>query len=704
MMRRALLALAALAICAPAWATSYTANVVNPHGTDACGTIAITGTSTASSGNWDTTTTWTPNGTPTLSDTCTVSGINYIYDGSTATSLQWNGSITITSGLAGPSQSSINTCNSANRSLSAGVYTLTLTANSLSSTQGMVLFNGGGVLPTYSIWNHICYSELYPGSGRALVHYGSFGALDQSIEELSYNHIHAGADAVFVAALGDLEVHNNSRDGAPAGSLINSGAGPLGTLASATMTGTIGVTAVNFSSVFGVTGSTTAGGVAQPGPLIDGAGIQAGTRVVTVAVYPGTSGTLSLPPVAGFTSGETVTVYAQGNVADNTVVGYTGNAQVFVLDSAGGNPGYTLLRNASDTDTGGTYAEGAAQAFYLLQDNLLLSHATGILQVYGLTSSFPSTVNTPAAFHNAIDGAYSDLRPPATGLTSSYNFFAQQGAQSVTGQGVIEMQGSGCLFLSTFDVLLNYADPGTELMLALNSQAGTSGAPCPAFVNDTFIMLNSPMGDTTCMACFGESNAGYSDAAVNSTVANSIFYDNTTYKNSAMNCRDALTTFVTSGPLGTGIYGNDIYAPGWSGSPSTGYIKSYSPCTGFDGGTPHPYAGYSDTTINPNFGTFPANAIAAWSACALKLGGLGTEAGIFGTEMFKRYQYNYSPPYTPAQMVDCLRSMATPTNAALATAGYGGVQVGALAPAAPSGPTGFICVGFCAVQIARLEQ
>jgi len=165
-------------------------------------------------------------------------------------------------------------------------------------------------------------------------------------------------------------------------------------------------------------------------------------------------------------------------------------------------------------------------------------------------------------------------------------------------------------------------------------------------------------------------------------VKNSIVYNNTANKYTGIQCRDQQTTFASTGPSGVGIYGNDLWAPGWAGS-GAGYLASYSPCTNF--GTGHPNSAYNDTNLNPNFRTLPANAVAAWSRCDLSLvtanggSGGGSESNIFGTEMFNRYQFDYSPDYTPSQMVDCLISIAAPTNQALATAAADGTTPGASA-------------------------
>lgn len=678
---KALIAVAFL-LAPLAWATSYTANIVNLHGVNACGTIIIQGPSQAVSGNWDTPSTWTPSGTPTLSDTCTITGWYFVYDGSTITSLDWN-TMTANGGTSGPTQPSIDTRSTMNRVLSSGVYPLTLTAHGLSTSQGMVTVNNAGS-PTYSVWNHIWYAELFPGVGRVITHVGTSGVTDQSVEEIAYSHVHNGSDVVNVQGLGDIEIHNLLVDGTPTGAVVNNTANGTRTAITYTITGSIGNSAVTLTTALAL-GSV-------PGQLVAGTGIAVGTTVAAASTYAGsstTTATLSVPPVTGFVSGETITIYAEGNITDNTVAGNTcSTCYVIVNDSVGGGAAFYESGNAYDADPTGVKSQGLTNSFLLAADNLMLSRDTTVCYpascVTGVGgSAYSSTVNPPTLSHTAIDGAYQDTKCTNT-MVIDRSFFGQWGAQSVAGQGALEQQGSAQPCTITKNVFINYADPGAETFLFLNNSTSTNPAPAPDFEQNTFIMLGTPPTDTTCLACLGETSLGQSNPVIGAKFANNLIYDNTANKSFGLQCRDAASTFATDGPLGAGVYGNRVFALGWTTAP---YVKS-GPCTGFDNGTlTHPNAAYSDSSSNPQFGSFPATGIAAWIACDASLTGhAGTEANIFTAEMGKRYQYNFVPDYTARQFVDCLRAMATPADKSLANGGYRGAQVGALLPTG-AGPT-----------------
>jgi hypothetical protein len=637
------------------------------------------------------TTSFQPNGTPGAGDTCTIDHPLKITGNFTCGTISINGaagwlgwdggnwSITssnqigvITGCLPGssgcPSGYSIDTCATAPTSTG---NVLTWTVSGLSSAQG--IFSAISQPLPYMTNVQMCNSVFNPGSGAVLNYADQYGVMDSSNWAFTNSKINGGASSMIIYGLGSISATNVSQTGA-SGELFRF-IGP--DQITGTVTGSIG------NPVFSAINTTNGGqsGVSA-GQHVSGVGIVPGTTVAALANQPATGITLSAAPVAGFTTGETLTFSAGcyttnvTQVSSTSVVPFVNGTAIAAVPTLCVNSGEAVL-----SDSGGTYAPSLAQGILSIADSLEFSYynnGTSVTQRCIDASTAGSTALHSTATHNAVDGCYEDQHAENY-VDSLSNFFGGYGAQSTVGQGNIFGQGTGCPFTSTYDISVNWQDPGSSGIFWLNNTTGvTASSPCPVVKNATVVMgLNSGGGIN---AAFGEDDGmGGHFSVQNASIFNSLIVNGFT----GIACRDTTSTWLNNGTGGVGSYNNDVI-----GAQNALYTKSGT-CTNFDDGShAHPNALYGDITANPNFqgttqyGTYTGQ---PWAACDASLGGTGSLANMFGTVMFNRWQAAYTPPYTPSQVVDCLRKAFTPTNSALKSAGVGGAFIGALAPAVSGG-------------------
>lgn len=610
-----------------------------------------------------------------------INGANAVltWDGNSHT-VSWTGSAVITVGCydsttSGCSASpySIDTCTTP--PASAG-QVMTWTVASLTSADPIFKYNGTGSAPSYSIRGRVCDSIFNPGSGQVLIHTAAFGLVDMSDWTFRRDKVNGGAVSFTLNRLSSFTADKVS---------VNANSDTVFAFAgtqtqdSVSCAGTISTTTVTCTNIFG----------AAVGSYVTGTGLQNATRITSVApIGVSTQGSFTInKSLTATIAAATLTFISGCDIADFSWTATTSTHVAIGTRSLAIPPPPCLVTNAFvRTDPTGATAPGMMDLGAGISNSLLAGYYTlastggcgrGIYLSDG--SGFAGILAnlTSASTHNAFSGLCQNLIA-GTGMSSDTSFFAQTGAQSITGQGSIFGFGSGCPFSSSYDVVVNDNDPGTEGIFTLNNTSGvTASSPCPVIKNATVVMGAASPGGLD--VGFGEDDGmGGLFSDVNSSIYNSIVVNGFL----GITCRDTTTTFLSGGTGGVGVYNNDVY------NATTAYAKTGT-CSHFDNGvTAHPSATYGDTTFNPLFsGTvqYPANPDTRWNACDLSLGGSGS-IGAMATMFFARWT-GAVPTYTTSQVVDCLRAPFTPTAAAALTAGAGNVYIGALQPSVSSAGT-----------------
>lgn len=181
-------------------------------------------------------------------------------------------------------------------------------------------------------------------------------------------------------------------------------------------------------------------------------------------------------------------------------------------------------------------------------------------------------------------------------------------------------------------------------------------------------------GHESGICCYGETYAGHA-GMINEFVSNLAYrpahITNPGYlvqqENSASSPSDVITL--------ANFNGVHNLSAGSSGLPE-GHNNRSSSNPMFVASTP----GANNVDADPQFVNMTAANMAGWDA---SLGGAGTKANAL-TELLKMNTPEHNTAYTPAALIAFVKECLRPTNAALATSGYGGTYIGAVPYSAPS--------------------
>jgi hypothetical protein len=493
-----------------------------------------------------------------------------------------------------------------------------------------------------------------------LVHIAAFDLLDSSTWIFETSEIVNGGTLVVAYGLGTIGFNEVSSTGSTGP--LAAFEGPAET--STTGTAELGSTILTVASGYGI----------SPGDSVVGSGIAAGTRVAAVS----DASVILSQPTGSSLNGTPVSFKINCFAYDVTQINTTSNGPAIYDYNASASPPCIIRGLAVQTDAGGDYYTQLTNAGTSITDSLELSYYTGSEVQRCITLSDGNALAYSVAEHNAVDGCYEDLF--ATNYEESLNnFFAQNGPQSITGQGAIFGFGTGCPWNGYGDIVVNDNDPGTYGVFFLNDADGvTANSPCPVIQNYTVVM-GSGVGSNPNAVSFGEPNGPYAYPDVNVGFSNSIVIGS--YH--GIGDRDGDTTYLGNGTGSAGVYNNDVY--GQTANPYVGPdgILTASGNHFDNGAQPHPSSDYGDTSFNPSFtGTvqYPSSPSQKWAICDAALGGVGAAENVFENIMFNRWT-GAAPVYTSSQMVDCLRLPFKPhTTSNWRRAGYGGTFLGAIAP------------------------
>jgi hypothetical protein len=540
-------------------------------------------------------------------------------------------------------------------------------------TTGQMIFDTTGAgAPNYAVYGRVCDFIANPSAAGSLYADSNYGGGATSSDDFSFSNgvVVGGAKTIYrdygALSLLDLTVTGNSDSVFFTDGNLTITATATGSAASETLT------AVNTA----IGGDTFGLAIGAP---VTGTNIPANTTIASLVVYPGTSITLSNFPtgtVTGFTA-------TQALVVTNVTQVNTTMSNASMINGIDAVHPFVVTGSAFLGDPAGTYSNGFTQDGLNYTDNIALSYngadQGGSGAVYGINIP-PGTIVSS----NAISGFYQDAYAPilsASTITLSDNFFSLVPNAIGTGgpggtQGITFVYSTdNGVWSEKNDILIADGNVGI-IFYCINT--GTTGGPTCLMDHDTFVGTNG-QGAGPQLIGFGESGG----PTLLNQFSNSIgLYDANGIDNSS-------ATYITTGTGSVGVYNNDLF-----GQTVQAYCTNGFNCAtgavdhGFDNGsTIHPNAIYGDISVNPNFvnGTQYSAIDTRWINCDTSLGGTGSVANMFQTVMGGRAVNGYVPPYTPAQVVACLRAPWVPTNAAIATASSSGGYIGAMPPAG-SGP------------------
>lgn len=540
-------------------------------------------------------------------------------------------------------------------------------------TSGQGVFAVVATVPSYTTYGKVYYFVASPGASGGMFYDpgAGTGTLTSDTWAFGYGTVIGGIKSFVPLWLGSFTLLNITVSGnADSVAYSNIDAPTI----SETATGsTLSKTLTAISGTYGVFGIAVGQTVTDS---TTPSNIPAGTTVTSTSLYPaGTTATISNFPAANF-SGDTL-VFTENLVATN-VTQVNSTSTSFMFYGADAVHPWVITNPAVLTDAAGTYTTTLAGDGATISGALILAY-----WAKSSNNQAPCITLTPGmtVSNSAISGCYSDIYAGPGSLASPVsvtgNFVSNVANALGTGgpggqQGSIFAYGPGpgdCTIQS--NVIVSDGNFGIPLYII-----GDTAGENPTCVVDHNTVVSYPgQGSSVQVIGLGEGTVPGNECAL-CQVSNNIIV------NGGIGVQAVNSTFVTSLIASAGVGYNDVYGQtalafgGQNGSSPCG------PCgNGYDNGTTAQGIGstYKEIAINPNFVNGAQYSVidTRWAACDTVN---GTVANMFQTEMAGQAVYGFTPGYTTAQVVTCLRSAFTPTNPLATHTSSTGSYIGAVPP------------------------